>query len=519
MELVKQTIRKTKEVNREFSQISLDDDYIVKDNKPDVIKIIHAKGNIIIDETKVSNQAVWLNGRLEFRILYRSDDEFHKLDVVTGVIPFQEKVMVDDIDDLSRISVHAQLEDLNASIINSRKVAIRAVLGLYVAVTENGEEEIAGSLLEGGGYEQKAEEQELLKLVTSQKDVLRISNEVKLPNAKPNIRSLLWQNVDVRNMESSILAEKLHIQGEAYIGILYQSDEDDQVQWYETMVPVAGDVAIEGEQGDIFWVKVQPDSPEVEARNDYDGENRILGVDISLCLEYKLWKEENTQILKDVYSTTRKVDLERTNSVLPRFLMKNIAKTRISEQFKIEANQEKILQICAYDGTINVDRVTTEPNGILFEGVLKVHILYFTSDDNLPIEHIEAILPFEQLVEVNQMTENTWCDYQAAVDVLQVNLLDNSEYEIKAAIRIAVLAFEEDNMEHIVEVREGEPLVEELRNQPGMIGYIVQEKEQLWDIAKENHTTIRQIMEENGLKSDKVAAGMKLIIVKNMTSC
>ena len=148
MELVKQTIRKTKEANREFSQISLDDDYIVKDNKPDVVKIIHAKGNIIIDETKVSNQAVWLNGRLEFRILYRSDDEFHKLDVVTGVIAFQDKVMVDDIDDLSRISVHAQLEDLNASIINSRKVAIRAVLGLYVAVTEDGEEEIAGSLLE-----------------------------------------------------------------------------------------------------------------------------------------------------------------------------------------------------------------------------------------------------------------------------------------------------------------------------------------------------------------------------------
>ena len=46
MELNKHTCTQFVENGKEFVQLTLDDDYIVRDNRPDVLRIIYAKGHI-----------------------------------------------------------------------------------------------------------------------------------------------------------------------------------------------------------------------------------------------------------------------------------------------------------------------------------------------------------------------------------------------------------------------------------------------------------------------------------------
>lgn len=520
MELEKQVVKKTREKSRAFSQITLDDDCIVKDSKPDVVKIIHTQGNVVFEESKVSNQAVWITGKLEFSVLYRSDDEHNRLEVLSGAIPFQEKMIMDGVEELDTVKMRAEMEDLSIGRINSRKLAVRAVVNLLAVAEENTEDELACGLLNQEGYEQKIEERDVLKLLLSKKDILRIRNEIKLPNSKPNIRRLLWYSIDIRNTESSFSNGKIHIQGEAYIGVLYLSEEEEQIQWQETMLQFAGDVDCEEVSGqDIFWVKLTPETMEIEARSDYDGEARVLGLDLAFEVDFKIWKEEKMEILEDVYALDRNVIPKREPGIFPRFLMKNIAKVRVGEQFKLETNQEKILQICSCKGEIGIDKTTVMENGISFEGVLRVHILYFTADDNFPIAHIETMLPFEQLVEVSGISADTWYDYEAALDSLQVNLLDHSEYEVKAALRLSVLAFEEERFDKLVGAEEQPLNMELLMNQPGLVGYVTQEKEELWDIAKHFHTSIDEIISTNALKSRKIKPGTKIIIVKKVGSC
>ena len=59
--------------------------------------------------------------------------------------------------------------------------------------------------------------------------------------------------------------------------------------------------------------------------------------------------------------------------------------------------------------------------------------------------------------------------------------------------------------------------MEELTAQPGLVGYIVQEKEELWDIAKRYHTTMDEIAETNNRKIASIRPGTKLIIVKKIS--
>ena len=57
---------------------------------------------------------------------------------------------------------------------------------------------------------------------------------------------------------------------------------------------------------------------------------------------------------------------------------------------------------------------------------------------------------------------------------------------------------------------------EKLQKLPGIVGYIVQPGDSLWKIAKKFHTTVDNIMDTNGLTSDLLQPGEKLILVKEI---
>ena len=62
-----------------------------------------------------------------------------------------------------------------------------------------------------------------------------------------------------------------------------------------------------------------------------------------------------------------------------------------------------------------------------------------------------------------------------------------------------------------------EPLdLKQLQELPGIVGYIVQEKDSLWDIAKKFHTTVENIVTTNELPGEQVKTGQRLLLVKEV---
>ena len=111
-----------------------------------------------------------------------------------------------------------------------------------------------------------------------------------------------------------------------------------------------------------------------------------------------------------------------------------------------------------------------------------------------------------------------WYDLQTDVQQLQVNLLDGMEYEVKATVNISVIAFQDIRVEKILTAEEVPLDMEVIQNQPGFVGYVVQENESLWDIAKNYHTTVEHIMKTNNLREEELPRGSKIMIVKEIAS-
>ena len=507
MELMTHRCRQLVEKGRAFAQITLDDDLIVKDNRPDVIRVIYTKGEVRLEESKAGNKMLWVTGKLHFSVLYQSDNETRRLDSLEGDLPFQEKIVMDEIGELDEVSVEAALEDLSVGIINSRKLVIRAVISLSAVSYEDREYMITGGILENEDYKEKTEDMEMLRLFENKKDVIRMQKEILLPNARTNIGEILFFQMNFRNQEVNMKEEAMLISMDAQLWVIYRSESTGEYECFETVVPLSGTVGIsEHLQNEIHWIRIEPLEMQVESREDYDGESRMLGMEVSFGVDMQLFREENHTLLVDGYALDKELILEKEpfeNNVL---LMKNLSKIKILEQEKIEPKQERILQICGSGGRLVLDRMQKQDKGVLVEGILFVSVLYNTNDDAMPFASHNSQHPFEQFVEIIDFDQDGIVRPNANIEQLQVNLLDNSEYEVKATIQIGLLATRSQFLMNIARVME-EPLdMDTLQKQPGIIGVLRGEGEEIWDIAKKYHATSENIIE----------IGDKVLVVKQV---
>lgn len=507
MELNKHICTHLVENAKAFTQVTLDDDFIVRDNKPDVVRVIYSKGDVYLEDVKSGNQVIWVTGKLRFSTLYLSDDEDHRLECISGEIPFQEKIVMDEMKDKDDVVMDVTIEDLSVGIINSRKLVIRAVLNMCAKNLEEEVVDFSTALPEEEGLQQKTREVTMLCLTENTKDIVHMQKEMLLPNSRGNIGEIVFYQVDFRNEEVILQNDKATIEMDAQLWVLYRNETNGEYECFETTVPMSGEMECNTLCGDeIFWSNISVLDMELEPRGDYDGETRMLGLDVALSVEMQIYREETTDVLEDAYALDRELLMERNRVPFYQLLVKNISKIRLMEQGRIEPNQERILQICGSCGNITIDHVQKRENGIHVEGVLTVHVLYNTTEDSVPYAHAETQIPFEQFIEIEGLDEDSiiWMDKK--VEQLQVNLLDNMEYEIKALLQIGVFAIAKGYISNIVSVEEEALDIESLQKQPGMIGCVRKEGEDLWDIAKKYHATAENIIE----------IGDKVLVVKQV---
>ena len=195
--------------------------------------------------------------------------------------------------------------------------------------------------------------------------------------------------------------------------------------------------------------------------------------------------------------------------------MHNKNKAKISG--KISAGDYAPLQIWNVTGDLRIDRQTQQQDKVLVEGIIEASVLYLTGDEKIPLASVKSSIPFEQSVEADGITENSNVWLQGSLEQISGTLTGDKEIEIKAVAALDVIAFERIE-EPIIHDYESEEIDwKERSRDPGMVGYVVQEGESLWDVAKHFYTTEDSIREINQLEQDELAAGDILLVLKEVS--
>lgn len=518
------------------SQITLDDDYNVPDYRPDIVKVLKEKGELHFDEVKAAAGAAWLKGRLVFRVLYRSDQENGKISCLKGEIPFQEKLNMDGVQEYDVIQASGEIEDLTIGVIHSRKISVRAVILLKTEEPQEKEDELCVGIEADDGCEKRYRNTNILQLLCMKRDQCRQKSEITLPSSKPNVQEILWKSLEIHNLDTKMGQDGVKLSGEVLISVLYQEEEEtDRVQWYETVIPLDCGVECDaGTEADIIYkVKARPASMELEVKPDYDGEERVLVLELVMNLDIRVWKEQEISMLEDVYSLKKEIIPVCTGVTLHHISVKNDSQCRLTEQMELAESQEKILQICSCEGTVHLESTELTEQGVRAEGILVTELLYITTDDQMPIGSAREIYPFEQLIEIPQQTARTernkpeelealerknklQTELDCRISQLSAVMLDQDHVEIKAVIGLDLLAFEQEQIDNITDMREEALDMEQLQKRPGLVGYIAKDGDSLWSIAKENHTTVEDILRDNHRTDEDLRRGEKILIVKKV---
>lgn len=510
------------EKGRAITQVTLDDDYNLAEYKPDILKIIEEKGQVRIDEIKVEPDLVRLRGALHFEVLYRSSGMDRSFGHLHGEISFQETVRMEGAGEYDTVTVDPQIEDLTIGMINSRKLEIRSLLTLQLQLKQPCVHGLATGL--SGAPDDKVqvrkEQIEALELLGQKKDTSRFRTELSLPSNKPGIREILWYSLQPRGIDSRLSEGKIDLSGELFIHMVYLGNgEADQLQCLELSVPMQTQInAEEAEPEQIFWVRVRLAGGELEAAEDFDGENRMLQVSAVLEVDYTLWQERTMELLQDVYATDRELTCIQEPVLLQRLLIKNDSRFRLNERVTLNTNAQ-VLQICSCVGEVQVENVTPAEKSMEVSGILKLKLLFIAANDEMPLMTVDETLPFTEYVEVPGLRAGKGdisYELEAGIDQLTTALIDQSQVECKAQIRLCMIIFENRNRKNVETIQVAKVDESMQKAQPGMIGYIVKNGEKLWDIAKAHHVTMKQLMELNGLTDETIHPMDKLMIVNTI---
>ena len=523
MEIIMQKVKQNIEKVQDTEQVTFDHDYVIKDNKPDVIRVVCQSGQVKVDEVKAVGENIWVNGTIEFEVLYKSEtadcaeDGSCRTEAVKDVIPFQEKIVLEGICDGDTVRVYACIDDLSVGIINSRKLSIRGIINMDIYCEREEDTQIAAKVSEPG-VEQLSDQVSILELDCAIRDIIRIRNDVTLPKTKPNIWKLLTGLVDIRNLEYTYDRDRVTITGETHACIVYLSEEQE-ICCFETQENFSNEIRCDSEYvGNLAWIRTQLLVQQVEAENDYDGEPRQLSIELALTVDGKVWCERSVDVLKDLYSVSCSIKPVYEKRPVCRLLMKNDTKCRILEQMYREPGENRILRICGTKTSAQIEQIRNTDGGILVTGVLTVNCINIVEDDGCPIEMHTDQVPFEQFVEILGIDSSTYCEVNVQVDQVQVNLMDNSEYEIKSTVSINAIALQQDMLDVITKIDETEEAFDG-SSEAGLVGYIVQKNDKMWDIAKKYHTTIDNIMAVNNLDTSEIQQNDRLIIARMGKIC
>lgn len=515
MEFIKQEIRNFTWKTKNMMQFTMDDTINISDSLMDMERLVLVKGNVVVEETKALVDRFQIKGYLNYQILYRADKSGAIFDSLNGRVPFVEYINADGTKETDYIEVHTSLNDLTVSMLHSRKISLKALIGIDYQVKEYECFQAVSDIKEAEHVKVLNGSFSMMGLQLQKSEKIRFNGRVEIPSNKPNIYQVIWKSLSLTGTSTKPMDGYVMVNGTLNLFLVYSAeDENMPIQYFNVEIPFEQRVNEEESSEDkICGSHVTLDTYQLKVMPDENREDRLIDIMADMSLELKLYGTEEMKLVKDAYSPSEEMNPVWKKFAVQHLLLRNCAKTRVQEVVDMPKAQS-VLQICNVEGSVSIDDTVRTEHGILVEGVISTQLTYLSREENGSLASATFDLPFSYEIDVNGMKEDISYSIVPILDRIGAVQIQEHQIELKAEISLDVLVFTNE-MEKAVLDMKVEPMdIEKKRALPCLIGYIVKEGDTLWSIAKQYYTSVETISKINELSGDELHAGDKLLIMK-----
>lgn len=475
--------------------ITLEQDYILPDVKPDIISVLCPNGNVYVTKREMINNKAKLEGGVNLYITYLADSGENRS--LNAEVVFSELVDTDVNEDDCNLLENTKIKKIDVKILNERKINLKIALDVEIKVMKKVNVELLKDIENVSGLQKLQKEMQIKNLIGDGNTKSSIKENLKIDDTD-DITEILKFDVNIKNVENKISYNKVLVKADCNINALYLT-EDNRVCSCKQDIPVMGFIDVMNvDENNVcdtnFRIKnmlVKPNSKEehsIYAEIDFD-----IFVDV--------YENKSVSLIEDIYGLKENINYSVKNANISTENERIINTASISEKVLID----NINQI--YDVTTNVDLINkTKSNGMIrFEAEATVMYLY-SSFENQNINNKEVKL------SVNfDLPEDVGDDIKVEL-ASEGNFVVLPDSTVDSRIDINVLSANSSGMG--VKIIDDITVNEDVKEDGySMIIYFVQKGDSLWKIAKKFKSTVNEIARVNEIENEEqIDIGQRLYI-------
>ena len=466
------------------------------DGMPDIGRVLGAWGQVIVRGKDWNGDDMAVSCGVMAWVLYTPEDG-EGVYSVEAWLPFSMKWDLPDTRMDGKILTSCLLKSVDARVTSARKMMVRATLEAMGEAWLPGQLQLAvpGEMPEDVQLLTATYPAELPK--EAGEKAFMLDEQLTLPANGSKAEKLLYYCLQPEIADKKVMAGKAVFRGSGNLHVLYRT-EDGRLCTADYDLPFSQYADLEGEYEQDSAVSLKLCVTSLDAQLDENGE---LQVKAGILAQYLLWERTMVTVAEDGYSPQRTVTLMTEQLTLPAVLDR-LGQTVLVEQPR-QIDVQQIADLVFYP---TFGRCENTDTGVRLAMPGQFQMLYYDPDGML----CSAATPWEGEWNL-QAAEN--CDIDT--HIFPVGRPQAIPGAGSVTFRAELGADVATTCEQGISMITGLDVGEAVKSDPDRPGLILCRKgnRRLWDVAKENGTTVEKIMKTNGLEGEPEDSRILLIPV------
>lgn len=515
LELIKEYLEVDQEIKRFTTQTIIEENVIVPDYKPDMDKVLSIRGAIHVNNKVIEGNKFFIEGIVDFKILYESLNEGIRLQYFNMEVPFSHWVEAEEEGDIQGI-IQTRMEYIDHELINGRKLNIRGVLGIQGKFTRR---EQVPALTGIKGLEDIQSLPNWVKITTIGEKIneqTMVMEEVVLEDMPPVLEIIKVSGKILEN-DIKLVEGKIMINGSLEVGIIYigEGEEEQEVKYVEYKLPFGHFIENPSILSEMeYQLSLNLKEILTQVKTNQEGIFNTIQIEGIVDIRGTLYKDYEIETIVDAYSPSVQISLKKERVNCQEMVLNQNFQTIIKENISTPIGQEGIEDILSMEGFViitNTQRVTDQ---WIVEGVVEIEILYQKFGEEKGFESIREELPFRQGLDLDVKGE-VYGDVWANIQHMDYQVLNPHEIELKIVLGIQCQLFKPIVFTIINDIEELTEIMEEESKEARISVYFKQPDDSLWEIAKRYRITIEDILYQNEIaNSENIPDYTPIIISK-----
>lgn len=484
---------------------AIDTDFTLPDYCPDISRLFKCKSTAYISAKGINGNTLNIEGTVCITLLYADKDG--RLSSYEYLYPFVKSIEVPSDTAGANICCKAKCEYINCRAVTGRKVDIHGAVSLHYRVFKRKATEIVSDYDDSDIELLRDTAPATVPMGYSEKYIM-LEEEISIGQGQPTVKSILRYDTACCVRETKVINGKAVVKGEMSVCLLYSPEGGGNLQSVKSVIPFSQIVEVEGmtdscrcdTRSEIAFSEIKP-------RSDLSGECKGFSLTAKLLLTCEAFCINEVGVVLDAFSRRFKSDISKSSLSFEKI------NCTVSEQYQCKKSvelEESISSVVDLWCNLQACAVKFDGANMLICGTVISSMIICNEQGNAV--YCEKPIDFEYKYSPINAAGQLFCEPQIEILNCGYTITASNKLELYAELGINAAIYERNKLSLVTDIGINDEMPINNCCRAAMKIYFAGENESVWDIARLYNAGVDEIMQINGLETQRLANGQMLLV-------